>query len=245
MKSQSGNALFLILIAVALFAALSYAITSSGRGVGNTSKEQSEIAASQVIQYFEVINQTFQRMRLLNGCGESEYNFETPIYTTNAGNQMNQNNANSPTDGSCDIFGSSVGVVAQPLPDAALDLNNVEVTDTGTYPNAWRAGHLRVVVTQLSTIGTDGSAGDESANDLMLISNYLNKDTCMAINRGLGVDNPIGDAPIVTASGASSFYVNGSFANGHVWTGVPGMAFCRKAGSANVVYQLVYVLMAR
>ncbi len=66
--NNKGNALFLILIAVALFAALSYAITSSSRGSGSIDRDQAEIAAAELIQYTTSIEQAVNRLRVINGC---------------------------------------------------------------------------------------------------------------------------------------------------------------------------------
>jgi len=65
---RSGNVLFLILLAVALFAALSYAVTQAGRSGGkDISDEDARLQASALIQYATNISQAAMRMKLSKG----------------------------------------------------------------------------------------------------------------------------------------------------------------------------------
>lgn len=69
-RSQRGNILFLILLAVILFAALSYAVTSSMRGGGNNAaKESAQTEASHILNYFTQIDTAVQRMMMTGGSG--------------------------------------------------------------------------------------------------------------------------------------------------------------------------------
>lgn len=63
-KTEQGNTLFLILIAVVLFAALSYAISSSSRGGGDISKEAASISAAAIMQFPAAVEMGIFRMRL-------------------------------------------------------------------------------------------------------------------------------------------------------------------------------------
>lgn len=57
-RSERGNILFMILIAVALFAALSYAVTSSSRGGSKgIGEERARLLASRIVQYGTSIEQ--------------------------------------------------------------------------------------------------------------------------------------------------------------------------------------------
>lgn len=75
---ERGNVLFLILIAVALFAALSYAVTQSSRsGGGDTSGETALINSAQLTQYPASIRTSIIRM-IVSGTSVDELNFNTP-----------------------------------------------------------------------------------------------------------------------------------------------------------------------
>lgn len=60
---ESGNALFLILIAVALFAALSYVVTQSNRGGGDVTGEKAKLIAAQYLQKIQEIQTAAMRLR--------------------------------------------------------------------------------------------------------------------------------------------------------------------------------------
>ena len=76
--AESGNVLFLILIAVALFAALSYAVTQSTRsGSGNTDGERSLLNSATLTQYPATIRTAVVRM-ILGGIDLEALAFEAP-----------------------------------------------------------------------------------------------------------------------------------------------------------------------
>ena len=87
---QSGNVLFLILIAVALFAALSYAVTQSSRsGGGDANRETNLISSAQITQYPSSIRTSIIRMIVSNNIAVTELEFNPPSdfgnCTTNGG----------------------------------------------------------------------------------------------------------------------------------------------------------------
>ncbi len=75
---ENGNVLFLILIAVALFAALSYAVTSSTRSSGgNSNSETNLISSAQIAQYPASVSTSLMRM-IIASVSASEIRFNRP-----------------------------------------------------------------------------------------------------------------------------------------------------------------------
>lgn len=76
-KQQKGNVLFLILIAVALFAALSYAVTQSSRSGGDASKETNVINTASLTQYPNSVRTSVLRL-IIGGIAPEDLSFNTP-----------------------------------------------------------------------------------------------------------------------------------------------------------------------
>jgi len=97
MYLRSGNVLFLILIAVALFAALSYAVTQASRGGGkNIADEQASLETSKQQSIQANIDGALWRLKLINGCRDNEISYETP-----SGDNANPD---APEDNSCHVY---------------------------------------------------------------------------------------------------------------------------------------------
>lgn len=172
-KDERGNALFLILIAVALFAALSYAVTQSGRGSGNTDKETGLINSAQLTQFPAAVRTAVTRM-VLTGTSVTAVDYKST--SSSAGTA---------------VFGAAGGgVIAQPPPSSAM--TGVAGVD-GTHPGAvWRYKAVNPTAANAFYVkGIGASTGPESFAFI-----GVNLSTCRSINHGLGLasDTPTDEA---------------------------------------------------
>lgn len=205
--NSRGNVLFLILIAVALFAALFLAVSSSTRTSGGTiTKDKAQIAASNIIQYGAALRSAIVRMKVSNNCAENMFNFSNSTFQNNASGPLNGGNVNAPAGNVCRLFDPAGGNV----PPVVVE-SEALVPNTGV-PTNWKNGHGAIRVMQMTGVGTTDVAGTVSANDVVFLQNYLKREVCLAINELSDVPNPGGEPPAYTMSGTSGTYSNGSLA---------------------------------
>lgn len=161
---ESGNVFVIILVAVALFTLLMFTFTRTGsQGTGNLTKQQSRIAAQEILNYARLIESSVDKLRL-NGCSESEISFENSI-------EAGYVNAGAPGDNSCDIFHEDGG--------------RLEWTTASNYTtdnSEWLISPSIAIV----NIGSDSGANDCSANsctELALFLGPLESNVCNNINK--------------------------------------------------------------
>lgn len=136
-QGERGNVLFLILIAVALFAALSYAVTQSTRsGGGSTEREQSILSGASMTQHPTALRTSIIRM-ILGGVDVAELLFDSPA-----------DFGTLPTDEQGVFHPDGGGAVYQLAP---ADLMDGSTQGSWFYNGLW----------QISQIGRDGAGGNE------------------------------------------------------------------------------------
>ncbi|MGH1399525.1 MAG: hypothetical protein ACRBCT_09960 [Alphaproteobacteria bacterium] len=172
---QSGNALFVILIAISLLAALSYAVSSSNRGVQNMSEERARLYATEIIEYSDIIANAVSQLRLRD-CDADEISFENDVVGGYA-------NGNAPSDETCHIFSLSGGGITWNAPnEAAMDAN-------ASPDNRWHFyGH-----NEIETVGT--TTGAAASSDLLLVVDELDLTVCQQINKLSNVTTSVSTTP--------------------------------------------------
>lgn len=170
--TESGNALFLILIAVILFAALSYAITQSNRSGGNPSRETNLISGTTVTQYPSAIRTAITRM-ILRGGSVSALDFMDP------------------SDGSFNS-GSATDKVFHPSGGGAVyqnvDPNTVTLDASNVPEGSWSFLKNKVV----TNIGT-------TAGDVVAVLTNVRQGICERINEQITGSTDIPDSGLTRA----------------------------------------------
>lgn len=231
----SGNVLFIILIAVALFGALSFAITqSSNSGSNSATRDKAKIIASEILQYASTVEQAIERMALINEVSV-EY-----LDVSAAGIVQQPANANCSSD-RCKLFSpSGGGIKAKALPPEATDMSKTNWWKVGNQSKAY------FMIVRWDDIGTDLA-------DLVLLYGAVTDEVCEEINVMLGLKS-YGDPAIYEGHGAfvehGGFlvpYPNPAGRLGDEEAVVKGKhSFCSQASSASAWGNYFYhVLVAR
>ena len=185
-EGERGNALFLILIAVALFAALSYAITQSGRGGGTIDRETVVITAGQVVEQPAAIRTAVTRM-IITGTSASAITF-TGAATAN------------------DVFNTANGGggAANITPPVAACVAPADCA-AWTYVPATASGTNGNFIYGVGTAGTGGGA----AIAVLQGTSGLTLNVCSQILKGLGFAST---TPVVLANGPVVWGTAGAYA---------------------------------
>lgn len=230
--AERGNVLFLILIAVALFAALSYAVTQSTRsGGGDASRETSLVNSAQITQYPASVKTAITRMIVSTSTSPYVLSFDDPsLFTANL---------TTSTLESQNVFHPNGG-------GATYTLAPADVMDSGN-PGTWVYNSENEIENIGQTNGGPG-ATDTTADTIAFLPG-VKLAICQKIHDQLGLatalpaetnidfatsqDSTLGSATdrIFTAAGT------GTIGDGNILSGQPQGCFTQ--GGSNIYYHVL------
>ncbi len=192
--TQKGSALFIILVGVVLFAALSYTVAQMMRG-GNPAiitEEKARLYADELLNYARALRQATQNVKI-NGCPDLSISFEAP-------NLTGYGHTPAATDG-CKIFHEAGGAVNYLVPSQ-------DWLDMIYSPAPLRGEWLFATGACVPGVGNAvaGCQADSVDNEaLVALLLFLRKEVCIKVNELLGVPNVNGSPPPITIVGPGTF----------------------------------------
>lgn len=180
---QSGSIFVWIFIMIALFGALSYAMLQGSRsGSGTLTQEKARLVAAEMVDYSNKIETAVKTLRISNSCAETQLAFDNTLWKQVGGSMLNPpgHNPTTPADGRCNVFSGTGGA-----------LNAVTFPDNGIpeISGNFMSGHGWIARVKMNNVG------DTAKEDIVAWFAYVDKNTCIEINKLLGVDNPNGLPP--------------------------------------------------
>lgn len=176
--AETGNVFWYILVAIVLFASLSYAVSQSSRGsMSAMTEEQARLAATEILDYASTLATATAQLRL-RGYKDTEPSYENPLAAGYANAAC--------TEDACRIFApDGGGVTYKPPPSEWLDPAQSAQPGYGDWVFSGE--------TEVERIGTDGGAAVNK--DLLAFLPYVKKALCIELNQKTGVTNPSGNPP--------------------------------------------------
>ena len=179
-KSQSGNALWFILVAIALLAALTFALTqNSSKQADNLSSEQARIVAQQTMRDFNEYTQGVQKLMQFNNCSESQISFENTFIDP----PSTYHNPKSPPDHRCKMFmPEGAGLVRRSAPTGLHDRSKV-AADT-----RWAvAGNLSV--NGVGPENEEETTCTTNCAELVMGNEFVDPEVCRQYNQLLKIND--------------------------------------------------------
>lgn len=233
LESENGSVLFMILIGVMLFAALSYTVASMMRG-GNAEsidEEQAGLYADEILNYARTVRQVIQTLRISNGCSDTDISFENPVVAgyTNG------------TNTECQVFhadGGGLNYIAPPE----------DWLDTSLSGESFYGEWIFSSDYCMPGIGTGGyTCWNNNIDDeeLGAFLPYVKQNICENINESLNAGTP----PVNAGSDGYSYFTgiyDGDVSSKYLHDGVPqSFPLICINGGPQLGYHFQAVLIAR
>lgn len=181
--SQSGNAFWIILLAIALLVALTITVTKSTESTEDTgTRDRNRIAANDILRQGKSIQQAVEQLRM-RGIAENQINFDNPAlagYT----NTLCGDAADNTDDNPCKIFHTEGTGLTYKTPPAAW----LETAKSGESLYGEWYFYGTACVPSIGT-GDAGCSGAVTSTDLIIGLPWIKQGVCVEINRLSGVQN--------------------------------------------------------